>query len=285
MRTLLLLFLVPLSAAAAAPDDVARILITGFEPFGGRAQNHSFEIARALERSPGLVAAGVEVTACLLPVDYDRGAEVAKRCFENLRGKPALVLSLGEGDCSLRIETAATNLDDTSVPDNSGVLRENRVIDPSLPPRVGLSLAVDRMYCVRPPSRAPFRASVSPGFYVCNNTAFHLAHFFAARGIPYGFIHVPPSDCGSMSDVARNARTLGILLSGALAFGSVGPQEAYPLPHPALPGNRWATDLAGNRALISRAEAAPVPACTLDFLARLSERYEAGPLSKIIYLW
>jgi pyroglutamyl-peptidase len=283
LLSLLGLLVISGSAAAATPS-ATKILITGFEPFGGRSKNLSFEIARTLALEPGLIAEGVSVSVCVLPVDYDRGAEVARRCFESLGEKPALVLSLGEGDCSMRLETAASNLDDTSMPDNSGVLRRNRVIDPALPARVGMSLAVDRMYCVRPPSLAPIRASVSPGFYVCNNTAFHLAHFFNARAIPYGFIHVPPADCGTMSNVRNNARALGVLLSGALAHGSAGVPAGYPLPHPTRPRHLWPTDIASSRALRARAEAAPAPACSLELLGALTERYESGDLEKIEYL-
>src|SRR5579885_813003 len=99
----------PMSAYAARGAQTT-ILLTGFEPFGGRARNNSYEIAKRLKADPGLLGQGIGVEICELPVVYDRAAAVAQACFEKLSQRPDFVVSMGEGGCDIRLETAATNI-------------------------------------------------------------------------------------------------------------------------------------------------------------------------------
>src|SRR4051794_15162016 len=91
-----LLGLVTVFAASARADDSGAkpwVLITAFEPFAGRKINLSYEVAKRVQIE------GVDIELCLLPVVYDRAAEVAEACYESIlakRAKPAFVLSMGE---------------------------------------------------------------------------------------------------------------------------------------------------------------------------------------------
>lgn len=235
------------------------LLITGFEPFGGRVRNNSYEIAKRLKADRSLLGEDVAVEICELPVVYDRAASVAQECYEKLRAVPDFVVSLGEGGCTIHLETAATNLDDTPEADNAGVLRQNHVIDPSLPPRIGLTLAVDRSYCDRPAGQAEVVPSISPGAYVCNNTAFLLAHYFRGKEVPYGFIHVPPESCGG------RLKPVTVKLIAQLLKSLIGPQAAAPEP--------WPTDLDSAQALLTKLQGENAPACDLSFVQSLESLY------------
>jgi pyroglutamyl-peptidase len=180
------------------------VLITGFEPFAGRTRNNSFEIAKRLKAEPGLLGAHVEI--CELPVVYDRAAQVALEYFESLPRRPDFVVSMGEADAEILLETQAANLDDSSMPDNAGELRRERVIDSKLPERIAL---------VEPDDKVPVNRSTSAGNYVCNNTAFRLAHSFGEKGVPFGFVHVPREEkSGALTPelVARVGKLLGALV-------------------------------------------------------------------------
>ena len=189
-----MLILALFSAIAFARETV---LVTAFEPFGGRKLNNSALVAAELAANFGK---DWDYHVCVLPVEYDRAAESAKKCFEAMGKTPALVLSTGEGDCTVRAEIRAHNLDDTpGFPDNGGLIRENHVIEPGAPVNQPLTLPVPEMVCAaRTGSKSVVRASVSPGYFVCNATAFRLARYFGPKGIRFGFVHLPVAgDCGS----------------------------------------------------------------------------------------
>jgi pyroglutamyl-peptidase len=189
-----MLLLVLFSTFAFARETV---LITAFEPFGGRKLNNSALVAAELAANFGK---DWDYHVCVLPVEYDRAAENAKKCFAAMNKKPALVLSTGEGDCTVRAEIRAHNLDDTpGFPDNGGLIRENYVIEPSAPAHQPLTLPVPEMVCAARAEAKPLvRASISPGYFVCNATAFRLARFFSPQNIRFGFVHLPVAgDCGS----------------------------------------------------------------------------------------
>lgn len=197
--------------------DRPTILLTGFEPFGKWKVNLSYEVAREVRAKADEIGANIEV--CRLPVEYDKGAAKAWDCLKNLPAQPTLIVSFGEGDCSIRLETGVTNLDHTpKFADNGGVIRTTHPILPGSANRVGFDLPIKEMYCSLPASDAPrVRLSVSAGNYVCNNTAYHLASKLRSEPIRYGFIHVPHSGCeATVRDPKENARIIAEMIKVAL---------------------------------------------------------------------
>ncbi|HEU4539127.1 MAG TPA: peptidase C15, partial [Polyangiaceae bacterium] len=70
---------------------MTRVLITGFEPFGGELLNPSLE---ALGRLSAVGAGGVEVAGAVLPVAFGRAFDVLRAAIEQRR--PSAVICLGE---------------------------------------------------------------------------------------------------------------------------------------------------------------------------------------------
>lgn len=172
-----------------------KIMLTAFEPFGGRTINSSLIAAQTLARNH--TRDGIEYEVCVLPVEYDNAARAARACHARMNPKPDMVVSLGEGGESVDLETRAWNYDDTAgFADNAGSIRENRTIDVNTTPFELLTLPAAEMFCAADAIRIgpPVNASTSPGYYVCNNTAYHLARYFKPQNVPYGFIHVPATD-------------------------------------------------------------------------------------------
>jgi pyrrolidone-carboxylate peptidase len=135
-----------------------------------------------------------------------------------------LVLSTGEGDCTVRAEIRAHNLDDTpGFPDNGGLIRENHVIEPGAPAHQPLTLPVPEMVCAaRTGAKPVVRGSISPGYFVCNATAFRLARFFEPKGIRFGFVHLPVAgDCGSSP--REGAVALHRMVKQVMAPGATDP--------------------------------------------------------------
>lgn len=245
MRILLPILLF-LSAYDLAEARNRVVMVTAFEPYRGREENGSQKAAEALlQMRPG---DSIEYKLCLLPVEYERATEKALDCYQKMDPKPNLVISTGESGCSVRLEVRAHNVEgDPGVSDSSGVQRSSRAIDPDAPAHELLTLPVDAIYCGGYVSEIgpPQEPSVSPGYFVCNATAYRLARFFKNRRIPYGFVHVPEASCGynyrdtarRLHDIAKvSIRVLSIPdTSFSIDGGSLSPERGVPVPTGPIP--------------------------------------------------
>jgi pyroglutamyl-peptidase len=242
------------------------ILLTSFDPFGGSSVNNSQPIVKLLAEQASAMGVNVVVSTCNLPVVYDQGAAVAMQCVE--QNKPDIVVSFGEAECSLRIETAATNLDNTpDLADNAGQVRVNTPILASGPARSGFMFPVQAMYCALTSASAPVEVSVSPAAFICNNTAYHLSQELTAKGIPFSFIHVPNSRCSAeQADPATNAQSITQMLRGAISYLRHHPENQSTLP----------TNQGEAEALLQQWQKQNAPACQLDFVQKMISAYVAG---------
>lgn len=161
-----------------------RVLLTGFEPFGGEECNASGEAVR-LVGERGLP--GLHVAWGILPVTFSG----APRRLNALIGRhePDVVLCVGEagGRTAITPERWAANLADARIPDNDGVQPRGEPLDDG-PEALPSRLDVDAMVAALRSAGLPAKASEDAGRYVCNAT------FRAAlRGFdgPAGFVHIP----------------------------------------------------------------------------------------------
>jgi pyroglutamyl-peptidase len=250
-----------------------RVMLTGFEPFDGRPQNDSWEIANATAAAKRDLGDDVVVTTCHLPVVYDTAAHVAESCFDQLGAKPDVVISLGEAGCQLRMETAAHNKDDTpGFPDNAGNIRSGIPIEPGGPDHLGFNLPAPEMYCaLNNEQKDGTEVSETPGGFVCNNTAFRLGRFFEGQPVQYGFIHVPASSC-SNANPKRDGKILAKMLRRLAKYDDEDLQDPLAsLPH-CSNDMRLPTDSDGAASLISTLSDLSQGDCRREFLERLKER-------------
>ena len=94
-----------------------KILITGFEPFGGHTRNASWEAVQGLPDCLGEIA----VFKKQLPVEYDRVANCLKQLLEEI--KPDAVICVGQaaGRSTITPEKIAINWKSGKISDNAGV--------------------------------------------------------------------------------------------------------------------------------------------------------------------
>src|SRR3989304_5763839 len=94
-----------------------KLLLAGFEPFGGSAVNPSQQVVRALAQES---RPGVELHTAILPVDRANGPAAVLRAVQEIR--PDAVLCLGEaaGRMAISIERVAINLMDYRIAHNAG---------------------------------------------------------------------------------------------------------------------------------------------------------------------
>jgi pyroglutamyl-peptidase len=166
-----------------------KILITGFEPFGGESINPSWEAVRHL---PDTIA-GAEVIKLQIPTVFGRTADVVREAV--LEHEPDVVVSVGQagGRFMVSPERVAINMDDGRIPDNDGKQPIDTPIRPDGPPAYFSSLPIKAMVDAMRAAGVPAVVSNTAGTYVCNHIMYQILYmidreFPGKRG---GFIHVP----------------------------------------------------------------------------------------------
>lgn len=164
-----------------------KILITGFEPFGGREENTSWEAVKLL---PDVIG-GCEVHKLMLPTVYGEAARKAIAAAKEI-GADAVV-SVGEagGRSTLTAEQLGINLRRARIADNAGNQPADEEIIPGGDAAYFSTLpvfdAVERMKA----EGIPVEISYTAGTFVCNDVLYTLLHEFKGSGVRCGFLHVP----------------------------------------------------------------------------------------------
>jgi len=166
-----------------------KILVTGFDPFGGEKVNPALEAVKSL---PSVVH-GAEIRWVEIPTVFYQSAEVLEA--EIVRYQPDVVLCIGQagGRASLTPERVAINQDDARIPDNQG----NQPID--TPIRLDGEAAYFSTLPIKAMVQAikevglPATVSNTAGTFVCNHLMYQ-ALYLADKKFPHmraGFMHIP----------------------------------------------------------------------------------------------
>lgn len=166
-----------------------KILVTGFDPFGGEKINPALEAVKLL---PSEIH-GAEVRWAEIPTVFHKSSEVLEAEIE--RYKPDVVLCIGQagGRASLTPERVAINQDDARIPDNEG----NQPID--TPIRTDGAAAYFSQLPIKAMVQAikeeglPATVSNTAGTFVCNHLMYQ-ALYLADKKFPNmraGFMHIP----------------------------------------------------------------------------------------------
>lgn len=199
-----------------------KILVTGFQPFGGESMNPAWEAVRRLPDTIG----NATVTKVEVPVVFGRGPEAVERAVEEV--EPDLVLCVGQagGRAKITPEFVGINYADARIPDNDGYQPvAERIVDGG-PDAYFATLPVKAMVQAMQEAGVPAEVSYTAGTYVCNDVMYSLLHTLATRhpGVRGGFLHVPyateqathlPASTPSMS-VDDMARGIAVALEAAL---------------------------------------------------------------------
>ena len=165
---------------------MTRVLVTGFEPFGGADVNPSQQLVENLASDP---PDGVELTAVILPVVWDRAENELLGALK--RERPELVVCFGQADgrAHVEIERFALNFDEGS--DEAGELRKAE-ISADGPVAYRSSLPVDAIVEALRADSIPAAASRDAGGFLCNHVFYVMMHALADQSaVRGGFVHVP----------------------------------------------------------------------------------------------
>lgn len=169
-----------------------RILITGFDPFGGETVNPSFE---AVRRMPDTVA-GAEIVKLEIPTSFSRSISAVENAIRSYQ--PDAVISVGQagGRPCVTVERVAINLADARIPDNDGVQPVDEPLQADGPAAYFATIPVKAVVRQIRSHGISCELSCTAGSYVCNCVMYHVLHLAATQypKLRAGFIHVPYSD-------------------------------------------------------------------------------------------
>lgn len=166
-----------------------KILVTGFDPFGGEPINPAIESVKKLPDN----IAGAEIIKLEIPTVRGKSLEKIEKAIQE--HNPDIILSVGQagGRFDITVERVGINMDDFRIPDNEG----NQVIDEPV------FSDGDNAYFVKLPVKAmvqniqknkiPASVSYTAGTFVCNHVLYGVLYLVEKKykGKKSGFIHIP----------------------------------------------------------------------------------------------
>ncbi|NRG74248.1 pyroglutamyl-peptidase I [Streptococcus suis] len=165
-----------------------KIIVTGFDPFGGEPINPALETIKSLPKT----IAGAEIILVEIPTVFDKAADVLEeKMAEHL---PDAVLCIGQagGRVDLTPERIAINQDDARIPDNEGQQPIDRTIREDGQPAY-FSIPIKAMVEAIRSVGIPASVSNTAGTFVCNHLMYQ-ALYLAEKQFPKtkaGFLHIP----------------------------------------------------------------------------------------------
>ena len=165
-----------------------KIIVTGFDPFGGEKINPSIECVKALPEIEG-----VELIRLELPTVFK---ESAKRLNEVINDvKPDAVLSVGQagGRPGITMERIAINVDDARIPDNISQQPIDEAIQLDGEAAYFTTLPIKRIVKAIREAGISAEVSNSAGTFVCNHIMYQSLFAATKADKPFkaGFMHIP----------------------------------------------------------------------------------------------
>ena len=166
-----------------------KILVSGFDPFGGEKINPAIESVKLL---PDEIK-GAKIIKVEIPT-------VARKSLKKLEEvieieKPDVVLSIGQagGRTDISVERVGINMDDFRIKDNEG----NQPIDEKIakdgPDAYLVTIPIKAMVQKMIENKIPASVSNTAGTFVCNHVCYGMAHLASTKypNMRTGFVHIP----------------------------------------------------------------------------------------------
>lgn len=166
-----------------------KILVTGFEPFGGQAINPSWMAVNGLPSEIN----GAVIDVLQIPTAFHRAMDAIEEKLEQKQYDVVLAVGQAGGRRAVTPERVGINLDDASIPDNLGNQPIDETIHKDGANAYFTNLPVKRMVDAIKTHDIPAAVSNSAGTFVCNHVLYGLGYLQDKKypNLKFGFIHVP----------------------------------------------------------------------------------------------
>lgn len=166
-----------------------KILVTGFDPFGGEVINPALEVIKQLPER----ISNVEIITLEVPTVFHKSAQVVEDCIK--KEQPNAVLCIGQagGRSAITLERIAINIDDARIADNEGNQPIDIIIRPDGATAYFSTLPIKAIVKAINESGVPAQVSNSAGTFVCNHLMYQVLYMSQQSVKPFtaGFMHIP----------------------------------------------------------------------------------------------
>lgn len=179
------------NASKSPKNGSVKVLLTGFNPFGGELKNASWEVCKAVAKAN--LPANTMLHLLQVPTVFSEAIGVVTAAIDTL--KPDIIICCGQagGRFAMSVERVAINIDDASITDNAGVQPLDVAVNAIAPAAYFSTLPIKAIVAAMQRDGVPAEVSNSAGTFVCNHLMFGVLHHLASRKIRAyaGFIHLP----------------------------------------------------------------------------------------------
>lgn len=164
-----------------------KLLITGFDPFGGESVNPSWE---AVKQLPDIIG---DYVLCKLEIPTVFGLAAKVVLEQAAKISPDVIICVGQagGRSAVTPERIGINIRDARISDNAGVSPKDEIIVPDGPDGYFSTLPLKAMIAAISDAGLPGAISNTAGTFVCNDVLYTLLHHYHGTDVHCGFVHVP----------------------------------------------------------------------------------------------
>ncbi len=166
-----------------------KILITGFDPFGGESMNPAYEAVKLL---PDEIQ-GVKIIKLEVPTVFGKSIAVLDEAMSEIN--PDVVINVGQAGNRFGVtpERVAINEDDARIKDNEGNQPIDKKIMEDGANAYFSTLPIKAMVEKMKEKGIPASVSNTAGTFVCNHLMYGLMYLIDSKypNTRGGFIHVP----------------------------------------------------------------------------------------------
>lgn len=166
-----------------------KILITGFDPFGGEKVNPAYKAIELIE-SPD---ESIKLLKLELPTVFYKSLELLKATIVDEQPDAVVCVGQAGGRNNISIEKVAINLNEARIEDNQGQMPMDESIYEDGETAYFSNLPIKAMVRDLVEHDIPASVSYSAGTYVCNHIFYGLMYLINKefKDIKGGFVHVP----------------------------------------------------------------------------------------------
>ncbi|XMB66060.1 pyroglutamyl-peptidase I [Mycoplasmatota bacterium zrk1] len=166
-----------------------KVLVTGFDPFGGESINPAFEVIKKL---PNKIE-NIQIFKLEVPTVFQKAINVTTGKIKEI--EPDVIINIGQagGRYSITPERIAININDASISDNESNQPKNIPIDNNGPAAYFSTLPIRGIVKEINNIGVPASISNTAGTYVCNNLMYGVLNYIHKNNLDIraGFIHIP----------------------------------------------------------------------------------------------
>ena len=164
-----------------------KLLISGFDPFGGESINPAWETVKLLPDQIG----DHTLEKVMVPTVYGEAGKTLIRKYEEIRPDAVIMVGQAGGADSVRAEVVAVNIRDARIPDNKGNQPWDVPVVKDGPNAYFSSMPLHDIVPKMIGEGLNIRLSYSAGTFVCNDIYYTACHYLSGGSVKACFIHVP----------------------------------------------------------------------------------------------